>query len=377
MNKNSIICQYLNDHQDNWRADMEKLNIKYKEDASGLCIFKYGIGADFSNPIVCEARGIIIDLNTLSVECIGFDKFFNSHEPYAATDKIDWSSAKVQEKLDGAICKLFWNHYTGKWQWATNGTLDAEAAECTDMFHDNYLELIKGADNYSAIRFDDLNHEYTFIFEIVDPLMHVVKYPAVHLYHIGTRHNHSLKECVCDIGIEHPKEYPLHSLDECVKYVETLNTDDNVEHEGFVVVDGNWNRIKVKNSTYLKMHYYANNGVLTKSRIMELLRTDDFDPEAFTKTYPQYGPVIAWYSDQVSAVREDIAEFIQSARRLYASCGNDRKIVASAIKDHKYAAFGFRSLGNDMTAEQLISQASPAQFERLIPDYSGKDASDG
>lgn len=86
------------------------MGIGIKEE-SPYAIFNYAIGCDFSNPIVQEARGIIIDLENLDVVCWPFRKFGNYNESYA--DKIDWSTARVQEKIDGSIIKLWWDRTRG------------------------------------------------------------------------------------------------------------------------------------------------------------------------------------------------------------------------------------------------------------------------
>lgn len=85
---------------------LDKLGVNIREEYP-FVIFNYGIECDFSNPIVQEARGIIIDLENLDVVCWPFRKFGNYNESYA--DNIDWPTARVQEKIDGSIVKLWWN----------------------------------------------------------------------------------------------------------------------------------------------------------------------------------------------------------------------------------------------------------------------------
>lgn len=365
MNEKSLLCTYLRDHPETWEKDMKDKHIKVRKDDSGLAIFKYDVGCDFSDPYVCEARGIIIDLNTLDVAGIGFDKFFNSHEEYAAD--IDWNTARVQEKLDGSICKLFWNK--DKWQFATNGVLDASEAACENPFCNNYLELIQHADNYKDLDLNTLDKDKSYIFEICDPYTHTVKYPKTHLYHIGTRNNLTLEETVEDIGIERPKEYPLHSLEDCLKYVETLNKNEKeVDHEGFVVVDGKWNRIKVKNSLYLKM-FYLTSGTMSKSKIIELLKTDDIDVRELLKDYPKYRSQFYWYLYQMASLESNIDDFIKYARGVYRETDGDRKAVAAVIKNSKYSLFGFRSLENTLNAKELLNGISESKYESLIKDY--------
>lgn len=76
MTKASYICNFIKDHPDNWRELLAENKIKVKDDES-LSIFNYDIMADFSDPIVQEARGIIINRETLDVVAWPFRKFGN------------------------------------------------------------------------------------------------------------------------------------------------------------------------------------------------------------------------------------------------------------------------------------------------------------
>jgi hypothetical protein len=104
MNKNSHICRFISEHP-NWeRLLKEDYFIKVRREGA-LAIFVYGYDCDFSNPIVQEARGIIIDTERREVVCWPFRKFGNYNESYA--DDIDWENARVLEKVDGSIIKLW------------------------------------------------------------------------------------------------------------------------------------------------------------------------------------------------------------------------------------------------------------------------------
>lgn len=65
MTRNSILCRYIHDNPDTWQADLEKKKLKFKIGSDNLVIFNYDIECNFSDPIVQESRGIIIDLDTL------------------------------------------------------------------------------------------------------------------------------------------------------------------------------------------------------------------------------------------------------------------------------------------------------------------------
>ena len=68
MTANSYICTFIKDHSLAWRELLEEKQIKVKEQNS-RAIFNYKVMADFSDPIVQEARGIVIDTKTLDVVC--------------------------------------------------------------------------------------------------------------------------------------------------------------------------------------------------------------------------------------------------------------------------------------------------------------------
>lgn len=371
MNGNSKICNYINENPNTWRKDFDDMSIRFKENEYSLCIFKYNLDADFSNPIALEARGIIIDLKTLEPVCVPFDKFFNSHEEHAAT--IDWSSAKVLEKLDGSICKLYWNPYEDNWRWATNGVIDARDAECNDLIHNTYQDLIESADNFKDIDYSKLDKNITYIFEVVDPIMHPVKYDNVHLYHIGARDKTTLKELDLDIGIEKPREYLLKNFDETYDYVQKMNEGlENIEHEGFVIVDENWNRIKLKDPKYLEIHYLANGVITNKSKILEMLHSDDINVEKIIKDYPAYKDVFEHYINQEILIENEVDKFIKFSRDIFEKTGS-RKIVAENILGNKYQDLGFKALGNEKTAKQLISELDKHKYEKLIDEYKNPE----
>ena len=98
------LVDYIKTHPD-WRKKLvEKPFCLTIKDDGPYTIFTYSqIDSDFYNPIVKVSRGIILkNANTDPVVvCFPFMKFGNFGEGYA--DKIDWASAKVQEKVDGCL----------------------------------------------------------------------------------------------------------------------------------------------------------------------------------------------------------------------------------------------------------------------------------
>lgn len=356
----SLIVDYITTHN-NWREDFARLGIKVASDGD-YTIFKYSsLDADFSNPLVCEARGIILkNLNT--VVAWSFNKFFNVQEQYAA--KIDWAHAKVQEKIDGSLIKLWYD--AGQWRWSTNGTIDAAKTLCSDG-STTFLELIQSAINYKDIDYNKLNPKYTYTFELVSPLQRIViVYPCTKLYHIGTRDNISGEELNENIGIEKPKEYSLSSLDDCLRAVQALNAKEgDPEHEGFVAVDNKWRRVKIKTPEYIAQHKLRANGAITKT----IALTADEAKRAVIAKVPSANVILKWYDYQLAKFENEVDQYINYVRGLYEEYEHDRKAVALTIKGDKLSSFGFRSLGNKLSAHEIVAQTPINAIEKYLEDY--------
>lgn len=366
MNQNSLISRYLSEHED-WRQHFDDLGIKYKFSPDNFVIFNYGIACDFANPLVQEARGIILNASTLDVVCWPFRKFGNYTESYH--DEIDWKTARVQEKVDGSIVKL-WYHSNRGWVWATNGVIYAEDASIESLWSRNFLEVIQKADNYRDIPFTDLDPTKTYMFELVGPENRVViNYKVTHLYHIGTRSNITGHEFNDDIGIEKPKEYAVNTFEDCLNAVEHLNTSEDglVDHEGFVVVDGAWHRVKIKSSAYLFYHHYTNGVLFNKSKILQLLQSDDINIQSMIDQWPEYEEIFKFYQNEIRRVEDETQSVMDEMRSYYGQ--TDRKSVAMRYGKNRYASFGFRGLGNEKTAKELLSECSRSTYESLINDW--------
>ncbi len=256
-------------------------SISIKRDGEYI-LFSYNmIDSDFSNPIVKECRGLILYEPTMTPVCVPFFKFFNVQEGHAA--KIDWNTARVLEKIDGSIIKIWYHNY--EWHISTNGTIDASKAELgTDIGSiRNYEQLFFSAENVNQELFSRLSIDNTYIFELVSPLNKVVvPYPFTKIFHIGTRNSVTLDELEENIGIEKPKEYFLRSSDECLLAVQEMPFTE----EGFVCVDSNYNRVKIKSPQYVLAHHLRNNGVITKSRIVDMIMANGQDD--FLSIYSEY-----------------------------------------------------------------------------------------
>lgn len=376
MNANSVICKFINEHPNDWFELLHKdYGIRIKKEDS-LAIFSYNIECDFKNPIVQEARGIIIDYEKLEVVCWPFRKFGNYTESYA--DPIDWNNAVVLEKVDGSIIKLWFNEKTEKWQFSTNGMINADYAT-TDAFSNiSYGSIIRSAVNFNDIPFDKLDKSSTYIFELVSPQTRVVvKYDETALYHLGTRSNITGIERNEDIGIKKPKSYPINSLEDCVKAAIELNkdceNDDEIANEGFVVVDKNWNRVKVKSPDYIMMHHLKHNDGISKKDAVTTILYIKKDVEKICKANPLLIHIFKYYDYKLAELCHQANQMASLARSLYKEYSNDRGAVAKIILKHPLSFIGFRALETDALGEQILMDSPIQKLIKLIPDYIPED----
>ena len=372
MNKKSLITQFINSHPNDWKELLEEKNIKIKYAPNDYrAIFNYGIDCDFSDPIVQEARGIIIDLDTLEVISFPFRKFGNHNESYV--DDIDWASAQVQDKIDGSIVKLYW--FNNEWQWATNSVIDAHNAN-VQGFDKTFYDLITSAKNYSDIPFNKLNKNYTYIFELVSPYNKiVVEYSIIKLYHTGTRNNITGEEYDIFIGVQRPQRFPISTFEEAITAAANLNASaSDVKAEGFVVVDKNWHRIKIKSPEYLAAHHDWNNVsyLLSKNIAVRIALDNDWDRVNIHNH--AYAAQIRFYQYQIETLKWELNNFLVYVHTLYEEYSHERKPVAQTIKNHKLAYFGFKALGNKFNADDFIHHGTELnRIVKLLPDYELPD----
>jgi hypothetical protein len=280
--------KFIKDHND-WKEllQQEPYNIIVQEEGDYILLKYNQISSDFNLPVVRECRGIILHIPTLQVVCRPFDKFGNYGEGYCP--EIDWSTARVQEKIDGSLIKV-WHHY-GEWHVSTNGTIDAYTCDlqfpvgAIRTFGHLFLTTFVGK---HQIKWTRLNELYTYLFEVVGPLNRVVvPYPENDIYHIGTRNTLTGEEMITDIGLHKPKEYNLHSMEEVVAAAQALPFSE----EGYVVVDGKWNRAKVKSPAYVAIHHLRGEGGLTRKRVLSLVMENE--QEEFLGYFPEYREIFA------------------------------------------------------------------------------------
>ncbi len=235
-----------------------------------LVLVKYNqIESPFAEPMVQEARGMILDeSDNWRVICCRFNKFFNYGEGNAAT--IDWSSARVQEKVDGSLCTMY--YYDNKWHVATSGSPDASGNVHGWDF--TFADLFWKTFNEMGLKPISFNSDLCPSFELCSPFNRVVvPHKTASLTFIGLHDRlRGGNELPLSTLPTYPavKSYQLNSFDEIISSFEKI---DPLSQEGYIAVDGNNNRVKVKHPGYVALHHLKDG--FGPRRIVEVIRSSE------------------------------------------------------------------------------------------------------
>lgn len=311
-------------------------------------LFKYDqIEGDFSYKIVNECRGIILDSETNRIVCYPFNKFWNYGEQYAAN--IDWESAEILEKVDGSIIKLW--YYENEWHVSTNGTIDAKEAHVGDSDSRTFMDLFNDAIKNTPIDYSKLAKDCTHIFELVHPESRiVVPYPAPALYYLGSRLVfHGGKSNFKETTFKHylnmplPKSYKFNTIEECIETSKNLPFSE----EGYVAVDKNMNRIKIKSPNYIAVNHLRMNGIVTKKRVLDvILRGQE---QEFLNYFKDYMGIFFTVGSDLSIYIDKISDDFSHLSRL--NLKTRKEFALEALKSTN-AHVMFKFYGQDATKKE-------------------------
>lgn len=262
-----------------------------------LVLFKYNqIDSPMDNPIVRECRGIILDeSNNWAIVSRPYDKFFNIEEGHAA--KIDWNTAKTYEKLDGSLMAIF--NYDNRWNCQTSGMPDA--AGRVGGFNFSFRNLFWDVWKSLGYRFPNSEDEnLTFMFELMTPYNRVVvphKESKIVLH--GVRNRETGQEYCPEpyankYGWQCVQSFPLTNLNEIIDAANRLN---GMEHEGFVVVDAHFNRVKIKCVEYLTFAHMKDS--VGARSILDIVRKNE--QSEFLSYFPEYEAVFNYIKSKYDA----------------------------------------------------------------------------
>ena len=269
---------------------IKKFNLKSR-DYENKILLKYDQLSSptlMAMPEVQECRGLILDKNDWSVMSLAFTKFFNSEESNAV--KIDWSTAHVLEKLDGSCIQVYFDKYKNKWFAGTTGTAEGEGEVNNKLgttFNDLFWKTVKEKYNLDT---NKLSTKFCYVFELTTPYNIVVKPHGESSASLLTVRNletlaevsfDEVTEIAVNLNVPAVKAFDLNAKDVGA----LLRTFENMvwSEEGYVVVDANFNRIKIKNPAYVAVHHLK--GKTAEHQIMVIIKANEL--EEFGATFPE------------------------------------------------------------------------------------------
>jgi hypothetical protein len=324
-----------------------------------LYLFKYDqIRSNMRDPLVQECRGIILDRDDdWKIVAYPYNKFFNYGEAGAA--EIDWRTAKVYEKLDGSLCTLY--YYDDKWHVATSGTPDASGE--VNGFGFTFEELFWRVWNKLGYMFPPSfsDSRFTYMFELMTSFNRIiVRHPAERLVLHGTRNIDNLTEYKPEdfarvYGWECVKNFSLVSIKDIISSLQLMNP---MEQEGYIVVDDDFNRIKVKSPQYVALHHMTD-GMSTR-RMLEIVRTNE--GSEFLSYFPEWENVYKEVKDKYFALLIEVNQ----CYNMYKGIAN-QKDFALAVKELPYsgALFNMRS-GKIQTFEEFFKSIPIKNLESML-----------
>ncbi|MDR0784179.1 MAG: T4 RnlA family RNA ligase [Propionibacteriaceae bacterium] len=360
------LLDFVRQNQD-WEARLadSPYFVKTKRDGRFVLLKYDQIRSDFNLALVRECRGIILD-ETANYQpvCVPFMKFGNIGESYVP--KIEWGTAKVQEKLDGSLIKL-WN-YQDQWHVSSNGEIDArnahiDSALLTGASRSNLFELFMEAWEKTGQTMESLNSRYTYLFELTSPHNRVVvRHTQTTIRHIGTRDNITLEELDTDIGIPKPRTFNLRTVEECLENVRALGSDD----EGYVVVDRDFNRIKIKSPRYVALAHMAL-GVTTRGNVTEIIQRNE---QAEVLTYfPEYQGV---FDEILQGIDGFCARQEADLAQLQAMTFATRKDLAAVVTKMECPPCLFSLMdGKVASARDWLLSRSPSKLLEYVDRLTG------
>ncbi len=280
---------------------------------------------------VQDCRGLILEKGTWKIMCLSFRKFFNSAEGHAA--KIDWNTANVLEKLDGSMIQVYWDWNKERWFAATTGTAEGEG-EVNNKDGTTFDKLFWDTVN-NKYTFNDclLDKDHVYVFELTTPYNIVVKPHGTSSATLLTVRNRiSLKEIPFNelamvsesIGIPLVKRYDLNNNNAgaLMKTFENMVWHD----EGYVVVDGWFNRIKIKNPAYVAVHHLKSK--TSEHAIMGVVKSNEIDE--FISTFPDR-------KEEIEKLHKGYNELVSKLESVWDELKDNRPKNITAKERKKYA----------------------------------------
>ncbi|AXF53098.1 MAG: RNA ligase [Caudoviricetes sp.] len=352
----------------------EKLGIKVRREG-GLVVLNYDqIESPKTDPVVMECRGLILEEDTLNVVSRSYDRFFNLGEALNVTPVIDWMNARVVEKVDGSLIRIYCHDY--KWEVATRGTAfaDVPVGDWGITFRQltfKALGVETEEEFQELMNLSCLDSGTTYIFELTSVENRVVRaYEGYKLHFLGSRKNHGgfidshyekqwLMDDACLLSgvIEFPKEYRFESEQDCLDAVRELKNLD----EGYVLYQGAVPTCKIKSPAYVAVHHIRGEG-LNPRYCAELVLSGEEDE--YLTYFPTDADILEPYISAYGILLMEIRDAYRSTKHI-----ENQKDFALAIAEYKFKGVLFTTRSKGGEWQQHFNETRLSWRVELLKEY--------
>ena len=210
-------------------------------------------------------------------------RFFNYGQNKNSNINWDDKNLSILQKLDGTLCCVYFDNFTKKWCVSTRSSSEADIPLDNGLFTFRTL-FEKCLKESSNLNFEELtlclDKDINYCFELTSPYNRViVSYKDCKVTLLAARSRINLNEININklilpktLNIVH--RYDNQNINDLLKWIEGTNP---LDHEGVVVTDSNFNRIKIKSSSYVLFHKCRDVMSSSERNCMEaiLLEKDD------------------------------------------------------------------------------------------------------
>lgn len=230
--------------------------------------------------ILKECRALQLDKDDFSVVSRAFKRFLNYGEGNTERNFVFDKDTVVYDKIDGSLLILYWHKRRNSWEVRTRKSAygENEISGCEEVKDFKSLALLAmRKESLDELRNSDLDKNKSYVFELVSPENRVItNWKTRGLYYLSTFENESGVESEYTTGYKYIKQF-VNCL-ELTKYhwtnIETvlqMSKQLPPAEEGYVVRNGNNERVKVKNPAYVALALLHNGGRITERRVLGLV----------------------------------------------------------------------------------------------------------
>jgi hypothetical protein len=199
-----------------------------------------------------------------------------------------------------------------------------------------FVELIEKTFHENGYDFTLFLPHQNYFFELCTPFNKVVvEHSTSKLILHGVRDRVSLKEIsIKDIHhVQKAQTFKFNTIEDIVRNTHELN---GCESEGFIVVDNQFNRLKLKSPQYVALSHLKDS--LSDTRILEILLTNESDE--FLTYFPEF-------TDLYCEWKKKVEEFISKSEVVFNEYNHieNQKEFAMKVKHFPFSSlvFAFRS----------------------------------